>query len=268
MNSPSSQQSSPGVQVVRYVKKGAPSKRRRHRRFAVSLQVEFENLPDRSVDRITNFSFGGVFIETTDPLPLHTSVVLKLTLPNGDRLRTRAQVTHIVTPEQASGRNYAPGLGLRFSYPTPNFRRRLSRFIAQLELPPPRILVVDDDEDFRAALAEGLGALGMSVTFAETGEEALRKLIENLFQIDLVLLDIRMPGLDGHGFLHHVRSLGGEVELPIIVLSAAPRSELELLKGHRGANDVLTKSDPLEEIASRIKSVLNRTSQPLKLSPS
>jgi CheY-like chemotaxis protein len=149
-------------------------------------------------------------------------------------------------------------MGLRFFRSNPEFRRRLSGYITDLQSGYPRVLIVDDDEDFRAALADGLGVLGMTVDFAESGEDALQKLVEHLFQIDLVLLDIRMPGLDGRGFLHRVRQLGGELDLPIVVLSAAPRAELQSLKGPHAANDVLSKNDPLEEIAGRVKDVLGR----------
>ncbi len=246
------------AELVHYPKSAEASPKRRHRRFDVTLDVAFDNVPSQVVQRATNISKSGLFVKTEAPLPLNAKVLLKLTLPSGEHLTTAAEVIHIVTPEQASGQAYPSGVGLRFFHPKPEFRRRLSAFIADLQCGYPRILIVDDDEDFRAALADGLGALGMTVDYAASGEEALRKLVESLFQIDLVLLDIRMPGLDGRGFLHRVRQLGGELDLPIVVLSAAPRAELQSLKGPNAANDVLSKNDPLEEIAARVKDVLGR----------
>src|SRR5260370_35703200 len=65
-----------------------------------------------------------------------------------------------------------------------------------------------------------------------------------------------MPGLDGRGFLKRVRNLGGELDLRIIVLSAAPRQELERLRGPAGATEVMSKSDSLSQIEARIKQVL------------
>ena len=103
---------------------------------------------------------------------------------------------------------------------------------------------------------------GMIVDDARTGEEALQKLVDGLFDLDVVLLDLRMPGLDGRGFLDRVRNLGGELDLPILVLSAASNSELQALKGPSGANDVLLKSDPLSVITSRIRMVLGRSISP------
>jgi len=231
---------------------------RRNRRFGVALNVSFDEFPSRAVQRTTNISKSGVFVKTGLSPPLHTRLNLRLTLPSGNQLTTAVEVMHVVTPEQADGKPYAPGCGLRFDHPTPEFRRQLSSYITDLQSGYPRVLIVDDDEDFRAALADGLGVLGMTTDFAESGEDALQKLVENLFQIDLVLLDIRMPGLDGRGFLHRVRQLGGELDLPIVILSAAPRAELQSLKGPHAANDVLSKNDPLEEIAARVKDVLGR----------
>jgi CheY-like chemotaxis protein len=231
---------------------------RRNRRFEVALDVSFDNFPSRAVQRTTNISKTGAFVMTDLSPPADIKITLKITLPSGEQLTTTAEVIHIITAEQAAGKAYPAGLGLRFLHSNPEFRRRLSRYITDLQSGYPRVLIVDDDEDFRAALADGLGVLGMTVDFAESGEDALQKLVEHLFQIDLVLLDIRMPGLDGRGFLYRVRQLGGELDLPIVVLSAAPRAELQSLKGPHGANDVLSKNDPLEEIAARVRDVLGR----------
>jgi len=231
---------------------------RRNRRFGVALDVTFDNFPPRAAQRTTNISKSGVFVKTDLSLPLHTRLAIQIRLPSGGQLTTTAEVMHVVTSEQADGKAYPAGIGLRFFHSNPDFRRQLSSYITDLQSGYPRVLIVDDDEDFRAALADGLGVLGMTVDFAESGEDALQKLLEHLFQIDLVLLDIRMPGLDGRGFLHRVRQLGGEMDLPIVVLSAAPRAELQSLKGPHAANDVLSKNDPLEEIAARVKDVLGR----------
>ncbi len=232
--------------------------KRKHKRFTVALDVTFDGFRHHRVQRATNISKAGIFVNTELTVPLHAELTLQLTLPTGETLTTGAEVIHIITAQQAAGQPYPAGVGLRFVRPTAHFRQQWLHFMVDLQTGYPRVLIVDDDEDFRAALADGLIALGMTVDYAESGEDALRKLVENLFQTDLVLLDIRMPGLDGHGFLHRVRGLGGEHDLPIIVLSAAPRGELLSLKGPEGANDVLSKNDPLEEIAARVRDVLAR----------
>ena len=196
----------------------------------------FENLPDLPVEHTTNVGEGGAFVKTFIPPAVGTTIDLSLRLPSGERLVTEAEVVHVVSVAQAAGQTYPPGVNLRFVRGDLEFRTRIAQLIAEYERKPPRVLVVDDDDDFREALSDGLTASGMAVEKAGTGEEALQKLIDQLFDLDIVLLDIRMPGLDGRGFLNRVRNLGGELDLRIIVLSAAPRAELERLRGPAGAN--------------------------------
>jgi len=236
--------------------------KRKHERFVVKWDAAFENLPDLPVEHTTNVGVGGAFVKTFIPPAVGTRIDLSLRLPSGERLVTEAEVVHVVTVAQAAGQTYPPGVNLRFVRCDSEFRTRITQLIAEYERKPPRVLVVDDDDDFRDALAEGLIASGMAVEKAGTGQEALQKLIEQLFDLDVVLLDIRMPGLDGRGFLNRVRNLGGELDLRIIVLSAAPRAELERLRGPAGANKVMSKSDSLSQIVARIREVLDRPSNP------
>ncbi len=230
--------------------------KRKHERYLVRLDAAFENLPDLPVEHTTNIGEGGVFVKTFTPPPIGTRIDLSLRLPSGERLVTEAEVVHVVSVSQAAGQTYPPGVNLAFVRSDSELRARVAQLIAEYERKPPRVLVVDDDDDFREALADGLRAAGMAVERAATGEEALQKLIDQLFELDVVLLDIRMPGLDGRGFLKRVRNLGGELDLRIIVLSAAPRQELERLRGPAGANEVMSKSDSLSQIVARIKQVL------------
>lgn len=232
---------------------------RKHSRFVVKLDVSFDNFPALPVVSVINISEGGVFVMAFATLPVGTQVALSLVMPSGEKLEAEAEVVHVVTLDQAAGQTYPPGVNLSFARSDPEFRARIAQLIAEFERKPPRVLLVDDDDDFREALGDGLRESGMIVDDARTGEEALQKLVDGLFDLDVVLLDLRMPGLDGRGFLDRVRNLGGELDLPILVLSAAPSSELQTLKGPTGANDVLLKTDPLSVITSRIRTVLGRS---------
>ena len=62
-------------------------------------------------------------------------------------------------------------------------------------MPKPRILLVDDEERFRANLEKMLGAQGLTVSARGSGAEALEELKHNAY--DVIVLDIRMPGMDG-----------------------------------------------------------------------
>ncbi|MGI5861092.1 MAG: sigma-54-dependent transcriptional regulator [Myxococcales bacterium] len=109
------------------------------------------------------------------------------------------------------------------------------------------VLVVDDDESSREFEREALAMAGYQVRTAANGNEALAMLAGGAF--DAVLLDVRMPGMDGLELLESYRSSGGRV--PMIVLSAMAGSD-DIVKAMRlGATDYLTKPvDPSDLLAS------------------
>ena len=84
-------------------------------------------------------------------------------------------------------------------------------------MPDARVLVVDDEPDIRATVAEMLSLEGYAVDEAANGAEALVMLEASA--PDLVLLDMRMPVLDGWGFASAVRDRG--LRVPIVVMTAA-----------------------------------------------
>ena len=84
-------------------------------------------------------------------------------------------------------------------------------------MPDTRVLVVDDEPDIRATVAEMLSLEGYEVDEAANGAEALKMLEASA--PDLVLLDMRMPVLDGWGFASAVRARG--LRVPIVVMTAA-----------------------------------------------
>lgn len=85
----------------------------------------------------------------------------------------------------------------------------------------PAILVVDDDDDIREALAELLEDRGYAVTTAVDGEHALRLLRGGGVLPSLVLLDLMMPVLDGYGFLDEQRKDERLRELPVAIITAS-----------------------------------------------
>lgn len=116
-----------------------------------------------------------------------------------------------------------------------------------------RILVADDEAEIREILRLYLEKEGYEIVEAADGAEAVRLIKEE--HIDLALLDIMMPGMDGYRVLRHVRE---ENNLPVIMLSAKSSDSDKILGLDLGADDYITKPFvPLEAVA-RVKSNLRR----------
>ncbi len=115
------------------------------------------------------------------------------------------------------------------------------------------IVVVDDEPGIRETIQEYLELHDFRVT-AAGGGEALRKAMER-DDVDLVLLDIRMPGEDG---LSLARFLRAEKEVGIIMLTAAGEVVDRIVGLEMGADDYLAKPVDLRELLARIKAVLRR----------
>src|SRR4029079_6380444 len=94
------------------------------------------------------------------------------------------------------------------------------------------VLVVDDDGDVRALVAELLSRAGYRVSQAENGREALKTLYDE--RPDLIVLDVSMPELDGWGTLERIRELS---DVPVMMLTALG-AELEKVRARRGAREV------------------------------
>jgi len=115
-----------------------------------------------------------------------------------------------------------------------------------------KVLIVDDDVRNVFALASVLESRGMDVLYAETGEEGLRLLDENP-GVDLVLMDIMMPELDGYETIKVIRDDGRFAKLPIISLTA------KAMKGDReksitaGASDYITKPVDTDQLLSLLR---------------
>ena len=117
----------------------------------------------------------------------------------------------------------------------------------------PHILVVDDSADIRDPLAKYLSKKGLRVSTADGGQE-LRRVMKTS-AIDLVILDVMMPGEDG---LSLARALREEGDVAILMLSARsePGSRIEGLE--MGADDYLAKPFEPRELLLRIESILRR----------
>ncbi|CAN5141676.1 response regulator [soil metagenome] len=118
----------------------------------------------------------------------------------------------------------------------------------------PHILVVDDERDIRDPLATYLGKNGMRVTKA--ADAALAREILAVHAIDLVLLDIMMPGEDGLSLAGFLRAT---TNIPVILLTAKTEEMDRILGLEIGTDDYVTKPFSPRELLARIKAVLRRS---------
>ncbi len=119
------------------------------------------------------------------------------------------------------------------------------------------ILICDDEPDVREMLEEYLSKRGFSTT-AVADSNALRAALSEAV-IDLVLLDINMPGEDG---LTTLRTLRSTDQVPVVMLTAAGEVIDKIVGLEMGADDYLAKPVDLRELEARIKAVLRRKSEP------
>ncbi len=120
-----------------------------------------------------------------------------------------------------------------------------------------RLLMVEDDERIRLALGLALADEGCAVVEAPTGEAALA-VVEHA-AIDVVLLDLMLPGVDGLEVCRTLRSRG---DLPIIIVSARSDSSDVVAGLEAGADDYVTKPLVAGELAARIRALLRRRRPP------
>lgn len=118
------------------------------------------------------------------------------------------------------------------------------------------ILVVDDEEDIVEVVSHFLRGEGYTVHQAFDGEEALEKATPD---IDLILLDIMLPGLDGYEVCERLRSRVETETIPIIFLSAKAEEEDQVKGLMIGADDYLTKPVSPQVVVAHVKAVLRRS---------
>ena len=120
-----------------------------------------------------------------------------------------------------------------------------------------RILAVDDEEHILELIEYNLMKNGFGVITAPSGEEALKMLETE--QVDLVLLDIMMDGIDGIEVLKRIRNKKELEDLPVILLTAKGEEIDKVIGLELGADDYIAKPFGVHELPARIKAVLRRS---------
>lgn len=120
------------------------------------------------------------------------------------------------------------------------------------------IMVVEDEEHLAVGIKYNLEAEGYRVTLVNDGPSALRMIDHDAASIDLIVLDLMLPGMSGYAVCETVRSRG--LATPVLMLSARTLTEDRTRGFDVGANQYMAKPFDLDELLSRIKNLL-------KLSP-
>ncbi|MEX2372291.1 MAG: response regulator transcription factor [Dehalococcoidia bacterium] len=120
-----------------------------------------------------------------------------------------------------------------------------------------RILLIEDDEGVRDAVSAALTNLGWETVAVESGEEALSVFART--SIDLVILDLGLPGIPGIEVLRQLRSRS---DIPVLVMSAAGTVDDRVAGFDFGADDYVVKPFELAELERRVRAVLRRATGP------
>jgi type II secretory ATPase GspE/PulE/Tfp pilus assembly ATPase PilB-like protein/ActR/RegA family two-component response regulator len=129
---------------------------------------------------------------------------------------------------------------------------------AKEEEGPPRILLVDDDEDARLMMRTLLEQEAFEVHDAEDGHKAM-----DILKVDpdfsLVILDLRMPGMDGREVLNLVRGSVDTAALPVLIRTGAGTAQDEADLLNAGADDFMSKSVDSPRFVARVKAIIRRS---------
>lgn len=118
------------------------------------------------------------------------------------------------------------------------------------------ILIVDDEARMRKLIKDFLIAKGYSILEAEDGEKALQVFEQNAEKIDLILLDVMMPKLDGWSVLRQIRQTS---KVPIIMLTARGEEQDELFGFELGVDEYISKPFSPKILVARVEAILKRT---------
>jgi len=118
----------------------------------------------------------------------------------------------------------------------------------------PKVLIIEDEVEIRTIIKKYLSKFDITVIEAENGKKGLDTFLDNKNDIDLVLMDVMMPEMDGIECTREIRKASN---VPIIMLTAKSEDEDEIEGLEVGANDFITKPFNLEVLLLRIKKLIN-----------
>lgn len=119
-----------------------------------------------------------------------------------------------------------------------------------------RVLLIEDDPDIVRVVARGLEAEGFSIEVATSGTDGLWRVTEG--EIDVVVLDLLLPGLTGYQVCEQMRARNDETPVVVLTAKSGDLDQVDLLD--LGADDFLTKPVPINVLAARLRAAVRRAS--------
>jgi CheY-like chemotaxis protein len=184
-------------------------------------------------------------------VPLEDDVATPLAEPattNGNGRHNR-DTTQTRSTDRSSGASRRPDT-------TPSFELDL-----ELLEPSPvdepsgyKVLLVDDEDQFRRVVTDLLSREGFEIIEARDGAEALEKV--DRYAPDLIVLDLNLPGLDGYGVLTGLRTRPITAEIPVVILTALGDEDNEVRVFQAGADDFLAKPIRARALAARLRAIM------------
>jgi CheY-like chemotaxis protein len=183
-----------------------------------------------------------------------------LTRQEEEQLRTLPEtlvVKHVTSPERLLDATTLLLHRVEAALPEP--QRRLLQQARRTDpaLLGKRVLIVDDDIRNIFALTSALERHGMEVVFAETGQEGI-DLLASRPDIDVVLMDIMLPGMDGYETMRRIRALPGHATRPLIALTAKAMSGDREKCLEAGASDYISKPVDVGQLLALLRVWLDR----------
>lgn len=123
----------------------------------------------------------------------------------------------------------------------------------------PEILLVEDDPTLRSTTTYNLIRAGFRVTAAADGEAAMAVVRERIEAIDLIVLDLMLPGIDGLSILRQVRRRS---DVPVLIVSARGEEQDKIDGLELGADDYIVKPFAIREFVARVRSTMRRRTIP------
>ncbi len=231
---------------------------RQFERFPIRLRVNYEYQGEQRREFTHNLSRRGLFIETFDPPAAGVELALRVFALGGEAsAELRGKVVRSIDAAESAQTKMPCGAGIEFTESSSVAADKVRELLAYVPAERRRrAMLVDDDRFFRQVLSHSLGLAGYEVLQAGSGEEAFGLLVEELFHLDVLILDLYMPGMTGDELVKRLRGVGAKLGLAVVVLTGAQMTpgQEERLK-EIGADAVIPKSDSPEVVVERIETI-------------